>query len=734
MTHSKYLAGIAVLLISGTALSFAKPVKFPVKSLVTVEENPVTITTEWDEKWFGEKPATVYSHNIARIAGIFSAVSYEDGDIGKSSNLLLQCFKALDFSEKLIEFHYDIDYKDSMWGNDQAAFTFATKEIQSSKGKRNLIFIVIRGTPLNANEWISNVNISDKTKDAAEYHEGFYKTTKLVETALIAYLLRNKIDIEDCCLLVTGHSRGAAIANLLSAELYNTRLFKPENIYTYTFASPNVTTNENTADPKFNYIWNIVNAEDIVPSVPPFYKGWKYRKYGQTKVLINNWNTDPQKYKDVYLPAMNAYFSKFMLRNYSPFMTGPFLPIQCSSILSSINKNVYTFYSGISALHDRAISAFWKIFPPKTEDEEEEQKEEEKQSTSADVQEKQGAIFAAATRWCYRNFGVDVNYLMNCFSDMHAMETYLSWIVALDEKTVYSTEGTNLIILKGAGDYAVFDEEGKTVATILDGHVNFSKVDIPVAANSILQDHVVLGLPANRNYTVAVSKESLIPTKISASIQHYDTAGIFIDETPVVPLYPYNGQIFGTDTKKNSLAEAEITFEKIKGRQAKEIRRTGNLRNVSKPNVTGEFSGSTSGTFNLGVHAGTNNIYGSLLAGHNAAKAGRSLELSPGIGHQSILVSRILLNTELYTNFFYAFSDDVDDDDDRFNLVPSVRFSLSFKPVHKVQFFAAANLDLHIADFNDAAFDEDYRLTATGQVETGSKLKIVPNFSFGIKF
>ena len=733
MKSLKKIVSFCAIFTLSAGIVFSKSITFPVKSLVTIEENPVSITTGWDEKWFGQNSAKVYNHNIARIAGILSAVSYEDSDIGKDSNLILQCFKALGVSEDLIEFHYNLDYENSMWGNDQAAFTFATKQIESSKGRQNLIFIVIRGTPLNANEWISNVNISDKTKTEAEYHEGFFKSTKLLETALIAYLFKNKIDITNCYLLITGHSRGAAISNLLAAQLYDTTLFNPDNIYTYTFAAPNVTTKENTHDPKYDYIWNIINAEDIVPSVPPFYKSWKYSKYGQTKVLINSWNTDPVKYEQYYLKTMNSYFSKFMLRNYSPFMTGPFLPIQCSSILSSINKNVYTFYSGISALHDKAISAFWKIFPPeeKTAATEEEQKNE---PTSKNVQEKQGALFAAATRWSYKNFGVDVNYVMNCFSDMHAMETYLSWILALDEENVYSTVGANLMVLKGAGDYAVFDEKGTKVATILDGRVNFSKVAHPVAANSLLQGSVVLGLPANRSYTVVASRESLIPTRLKMNVQHYSAEGIFIDETQITPLYPYNGQVYCINAESKKLLDDDFSFSKVTGKDAKELRKAGDLRMISKFNVSGEFSASTSGTFNLGAHVGTNAFYGSLLLGHNAAKVGRSLELSPGIGHQSLLVNKILLNTELYTNFFYAFSDDLADDDDRFNIVPSARFSLSFKPIHRTQIFVAANLDLHISDFNDAAFDDSYRLKTTGQVWTDSKFRIVPNFSFGIRF
>ena len=724
----KHFQAIAVFL-AGASLSFAEKISFPVKSLVTVEETPVMISAEWNEKWFGENTAVIYNHDLARIAGIFSAVAYEDGDIGQPSNLLFQCYRAAGFPEELIEMHYDLNYSNHVLGNDQASFSFASKKIKGSNSKKNLIAIVIRGTPLNANEWISNLNISDRTGEQEEFHEGFYRTTKIIETELIRYLLKNKTDIEDCCLFITGHSRGAAVANLLAAQLADTGLFDSNYIYTYTFASPNVTTNDEVSHKKYSFIWNIINAEDIVPMVPPNYNNWQYRKYGQTKVLINNWNTDPKKYKENFIPKMNLYFKKFMLRDYHPFMTGPFIPIQCSAILTRLNKDVEGFYNGITALHDKAVSAFWKIFPENANP-----AESDTSLNGADKTEKQGAIFAAATKWCYKNFDVDVDYLTNCFADMHAMETYLSWIFALDEDSVYSSTGADLFILKGSGDYAVFDSQGKTVATILDGKVDFSKVDVPVAANSFLQGQVVLGLPANRQYTVALSKESLLPNPLKVHVEHFSAEGISTGKSEELTLYPYNSKLYTCSSENINLNLAFSDFAKVGGTKARQIRRDGNLRSVSKFRVMGEVFGSTSGTFNAGIHAGSKNIYGSLLAGHNAAKIGRAYELSTGIGHQGILVSKILIDTEVFANFFYAASEDLKETDERFNLVPSVRVSLSFKPRHRIQFFLAGNMDFHISGFNDAAFDDAYRLMATGQVWTGSPVRIVPNFGIGVRF
>lgn len=702
----------------------AEKVSFPVRSLVTVEDQPVPIGTEWDEKLFAENPATVYSHSIARLAGVFSSVSYEDKDTDKDTNLLRQCYRALGIPQELIEMHYDIDYDDPVLGNDQAAFSFASRKIKSRTGTKDLVFVVIRGTPLSANEWLSNINISDKTQTATEFHEGFLKTTETVKNSLIAYLFKHKIELESSCLLITGHSRGAAVANLLAMQLGNSRLFNTDNIYAYTFASPNVTTDTDADNQRYGYIWNIVNAEDIVPSMPPNYKGWRYTKYGHTLAIANAWNTDLDKYEKTLLPAMNMYFRQFMNRDYSPFKTGPFIPIQVDIILTGMNKDMHSFYNGIQSLHNMAVSALWKVFPPKAEGMEENDK-----ST------KQGIIFSALTKWCYRNFGLEVDYVLNCFKDMHAMETYLSWIMSADEDELYSNIGANLLVFKGAGDYAVFDSNGETAASILDGKAEFSKVKAPVAANSLLQGQTSLGIPANSSFTIAVSKESIIPTKIKVSVQHFDAAGVYLGETKSVNIYPYNGRIYKCASTGQSLDLNILHFTKSTGKEAVLTRKSGGLENKSSLKMNWELSFSTSGALDAGFHTGTNILYGTALFGYNNAKTGRSLELAPGIGHQSILVGRILLDTEIFARTFYALSDDIDEGDSRFNLVPSARFSLSFKPRHKVQLFAALNLDLHISDFNDTAFDSSYRVKATGQAETGSsKLHTVPNLSFGIKF
>ncbi len=735
MKKSLLLLGIALLLTS-SHYAFAKNISFPVKGLIATPPAPIPVEAEWDESWFGKESSYKYNHNLARIAAVLSEVSYVEVADSPENNELIECYKALGCKKEYMEFHYNIDYESNIWGNDQSGFSFATKQIESAHGKRNLIFIVIRGTPLNANEWISNMNINDRSGKSSDYHEGFLRATAQIENALISYLLKNRIDIDDCFLLITGHSRGAALSNLFAARLYDKDLFKPENIYAYTFATPNVTTLESASDPKYGYIWNIINPEDIVPYVPMNTGNWKYHRFGNNKTLVNDWNIDTTRYNEDYLPRMNFHYKRLIGRDYYPFRLGIFIPVEASVIMSSINPTVESYYEGIKALRPKGEDVLKKIFTPKDGAVTVLNENGEEQTLLESIDEKThnpGIVASIAARWAEKQFSQNYSNIVNTFIDMHVMETYLSWIIALDEDEAFSTLGTSFVILTGSTDYAVFDENDNCVASIQDGKVDFSKIKAPVGACSILQDHVAIGIPANRKFKIVISKESILPTPMQLKIRSYSPDGQLLKETNSQSLYPSRRTVYTFDGGEILLYESEIKAQKLSGQNARDLRVKGNIRPTSNFDVTWELSGSSSGTFNIGAHTGIDKIYGSILLGHNAAKPFRSLEVSPGVGHTSVITGRFLLDTEIFTNLFYAISDDVDNDDQKFNVVPSLRFSLSFKPKHKTQLFFGTNFDFHINDFNDAAFDSDFR-SINVSFNSGNRVQVYPNIQFGIKF
>ena len=94
------------------------------------------------------------------------------------------------------------------------------------------------------------------------------------------------IDPAHTRILITGHSRGGAIANLLAADLGDpdddaSALAPSSGIYAYTFAAPCATRADDRHDPRFDNIFNVVNEADIVTQLP--LSSWGFGRYGSSR-------------------------------------------------------------------------------------------------------------------------------------------------------------------------------------------------------------------------------------------------------------------------------------------------------------------------------------------------------------------------------------------------------------------------------------------------------------------
>ncbi|MHC1723300.1 MAG: lipase family protein [Aminipila sp.] len=178
--------------------------------------------------------------------------------------------------------------KASQLGTDLVGYSFASKKIKCDNRDYTLITVVIRGTS-GDNEWISNFNINDSGNYPAT-HEGFRKAEKSLFANLNKYINSLNLDRLNTKFLITGHSRGAAVANLLAADLSKSEKFADQSdIYCYTFATPNVA--------KIGYnnylnIFNAVNPSDIVTEIP--LSKWGYSKYGITYCLPDKEQLKPE--------------------------------------------------------------------------------------------------------------------------------------------------------------------------------------------------------------------------------------------------------------------------------------------------------------------------------------------------------------------------------------------------------------------------------------------------------
>ena len=136
-------------------------------------------------------------------------------------------------------------------------------------------------------EWGGNFIMGTDTQ-----HEGFDIASETVLDHINKFINDKHIPLDsNVYFWVTGYSRAAAIANLTAAKLNNgtkdygyIRLLKPNKskVFCYTFETPKCTTDANAASPDYDNIFNMVNPNDIVPKVPPYYGDFRFTRYGQS--------------------------------------------------------------------------------------------------------------------------------------------------------------------------------------------------------------------------------------------------------------------------------------------------------------------------------------------------------------------------------------------------------------------------------------------------------------------
>ena len=161
--------------------------------------------------------------------------------------------------------------------------------------KDNLLLVVIRGT--RDEEWYSNFNIGEGYE-----HAGFGKASDLVIKNIKTYMKSHNLMYGNTDVFITGHSRGAAVANLTAAKLTDADEFA--SIEAYTFACPNTTTAENALNSKYDNILNIVNPQDFICYIP--LSVWGYKRYGKTVELPKS-NTAGDFYV-LYSKMKKSYF------------------------------------------------------------------------------------------------------------------------------------------------------------------------------------------------------------------------------------------------------------------------------------------------------------------------------------------------------------------------------------------------------------------------------------------
>ena len=645
------------------AFSESQMITFPILGFKTVPTEPIMLDVEWNEAWFGEKSAFEYHHGISRIACVFSEISYIEDVNTNPNNVIYRSYKALGIADENMLFHYNINYSDPL-GNDQSGVTFAHKTIMSAQGERTLVFCIVRGTPRNADEWISNVNISDSTHEMQDFHEGFFIAADQIYKELLDYVDSRGIDRNEAFYLITGHSRGASVANMLGGIIANSALLDTSRVYLYTFGTPNVTTESDCNAEKYGFIWNIESVEDLCATLPPNRHGWSYKKYGHTKVLVSNWSADKDVFENDYLPRMNVYFRQMLLRDFHPFKIGPFFPVQISRLFVILNPDVNDFYKPVRGFRNKCEFMFHVVFPDKP-------KKRKKNKSLLGM-----ALFSMLNWGTNGAFG----YANIAVFDMHMCEGYLSWLLALSEDEVFQGTPSSQLVLSGSFDAVITDSSGETLITIKDGLSAFRAIKTPAAAMTIA-GKTVIGLPGNEDFTVEIMHNSLFPTPMTVKVEHYGEDGVFEGASKRQVISPRSSQVYAFSAGKATAESFDLDLQKMKRNDASAEAKK--LPSAASFLLSPSISTTAASDVDFGLDLGITACYASALISHEKAAL--------GLGSRQNLFWRIYLDESIYAKW----ADD--------NVFPSARLSLSYKPFHTVRFFAAGDFDFALTRFG---FDE----------------------------
>ncbi len=242
----------------------------------------------FDTRYFNN-PSTMYNHDLAKLSMGFVlaaqssyALKTESGIAAenKRTEAIQGVYDAFGFEN--VEYHnYDLSLLNC---DDKIAYSFATKEILTNDTAYTLVAFITRGGNYGG-EWVSNFNVGNGMS-----HIGFTYAASQAYNEFITYCENKKIDLGgNVKVLITGFSRSAAVSNVIARYVnsaFTSHGNSNENVYAYTFATPNntqVNGNPDTLSNGNENIFNIVTKDDFVPYVPM--TTWGFGKYGTTLLL-----------------------------------------------------------------------------------------------------------------------------------------------------------------------------------------------------------------------------------------------------------------------------------------------------------------------------------------------------------------------------------------------------------------------------------------------------------------
>lgn len=248
-----------------------------------------SVSGNMDYRWFFGNNTT-YNAKLSKVSLLLSAVIYEGTSLNLSDSVNKQKTNGTSAAEVMNYFgmsnvktyHLGDYYSD----DHLSEFAIGYHDVTYNGKTKTVLAIVVRGTNGTLQEWASNFDVGELSTNTStddwtntKNHKGFDITANRITKLVNKYITENGLSKSSLVYWVTGHSRGAAIANIMGANLEKAG----KTAFTYTFAAPNTTL---ATDAKsYKTIFNIINNDDFVPCLPM--AAWGYTRYGRSTSSVS---------------------------------------------------------------------------------------------------------------------------------------------------------------------------------------------------------------------------------------------------------------------------------------------------------------------------------------------------------------------------------------------------------------------------------------------------------------
>lgn len=257
----------------------------------------IGLELKFDPDWITKADNTVYNGELAAFSALISADTYfrtKDLDRGTPNRVTVDGADTDAYDQTVLlstlgftDVQYIESFKAAAYEADQNDSVTLTMGYLNSGDKFDCFVIGIRGC-FSSGEWNSIFDVGSNggtyTELTGEHPEwtdpdlmkGIGVASGRAMSFISEFITAHDDPSRKNCVLVTGHSRGGAIAQIAGARLEDDSTVKS---FTYTFNSSPVTDNESAEN--YKTIFNIFDSADFFSDCFPF-ANEKFYRYGKT--------------------------------------------------------------------------------------------------------------------------------------------------------------------------------------------------------------------------------------------------------------------------------------------------------------------------------------------------------------------------------------------------------------------------------------------------------------------